>query len=213
MITINLYDYRRVLQQIAIQKQIVAILLAMTLVLVLCGLSWVVEKAFVGLLNDDVREIQTQVSALKPDYDAVQTMKREKVAFNKIITGIDNLRAQRGRTTEILEDIGRSLPEDVWLRGIRQMDMNAIKGKRIPFLFIDYEAQQKAKEDAPDDVFFEIKGSAKYDQSVVQFVELLENIPYFDHVVLLSTNQEWIGLEPIREFLIYSHVVLPEVKE
>lgn len=213
MITINLYDYRRVLQQIAIQKQIAAILLAMTLVLMLCGLSWVVEKAFVGLLNDDVREIQTQVSVLKPDYDAVQTMKGEKVAFNKIITGIDNLRAQRGRTTEILEDIGRSLPEDVWLRGIRQMDMNAIKGKRIPFLFIDYEAQQKAKEDAPDDVFFEIKGSAKYDQSVVQFVELLENIPYFDHVVLLSTNQEWIGLEPIREFLIYSHVVLPEVKE
>ncbi|TDJ58040.1 MAG: hypothetical protein E2O41_06910 [Nitrospina sp.] len=213
MITINLYDYRRVLQQIAIQKQIAAILLAMTLVLVLCGLSWVVEKAFVGLLNDDVREIQTQVSALKPDYDAVQTMKREKVAFNKIITGIDNLRAQRGRTTEILEDIGRSLPEDVWLRGIRQMDMNAIKGKRIPFLFIDYEAKEIAKEDAPDDVFFEIKGSAKYDQSVVQFVELLENIPYFDHVVLLSTNQEWIGLEPIREFLIYSHVVLPEVKE
>lgn len=213
MITINLYDYRRVLQQIAIQKQIAAILLAMTLVLVLCGLSWVVEKAFVGLLNDDVREIQTQVSALKPDYDAVQTMKGEKVAFNKIITGIDNLRAQRGRTTEILEDIGRSLPEDVWLRGIRQMDMHAIKGKRIPFLFIDYEAKKKAKEDAPDDVFFEIKGSAKYDQSVVQFVELLENIPYFDHVVLLSTNQEWIGLEPIREFLIYSHVVLPEVKE
>jgi len=213
MITINLYDYRRVLQQIAIQKQIAAILLAMTLVLVLCGLSWVVGKAFVGLLNDDVREIQTQVSALKPDYDAVQTMKREKVAFNKIITGIDNLRAQRGRTTEILEDIGRSLPEDVWLRGIRQMDMNAIKGKRIPFLFIDYEAKEIAKEDAPDDVFFEIKGSAKYDQSVVQFVELLENIPYFDHVVLLSTNQEWIGLEPIREFLIYSHVVLPEVKE
>lgn len=213
MITINLYDYRRVLQQIAIQKQIAAILLAMTLVLVLCGLSWVVEKALVGLLNDDVRGIQTQVSALKPDYDAVQTMKGEKVAFNKIITGIDNLRAQRGRTTEILEDIGRSLPEDVWLRGIRQMDMNAIKGKRIPFLFIDYEAQKKAKEDAPDDVFFEIKGSAKYDQSVVQFVELLENIPYFDHVVLLSTNQEWIGLEPIREFLIYSHVVLPEVKE
>ncbi len=213
MITINLYDYRRVLQQIAIQKQIAAILLAMTLVLVLCGLSWVVEKAFVGLLNDDVREIQTQVSALKPDYDAVQTMKGEKVAFNKIITGIDNLRAQRGRTTEILEDIGRSLPEDVWLRGIRQMDMKAIKGKGIPFLFIDYEAQKKAKEDAPDDVFFEIKGSAKYDQSVVQFVELLENIPYFDHVVLLSTNQEWIGLEPIREFLIYSHVVLPEVKE
>lgn len=213
MITINLYDYRRVLQQIAIQKQIAAILLAMTLVLVLCGLSWVVEKALVGLLNDNVREIQTQVSALKPDYDAVQTMKGEKVAFNKIITGIDNLRAQRGRTTEILEDIGRSLPEDVWLRGIRQMDMKAIKGKRIPFLFIDYEAQKKAKEDAPDDVFFEIKGSAKYDQSVVQFVELLENIPYFDHVVLLSTNQEWIGLEPIREFLIYSHVVLPEVKE
>lgn len=213
MITINLYDYRRVLQQIAIQKQIAAILLAMTLVLVLCGLSWVVEKAFVGLLNDDVREIQAQVSVLKPDYDAVQTMKGEKVAFNKIITGIDNLRAQRGRTTEILEDIGRSLPEDVWLRGIRQMDMKAIKGKRIPFLFIDYEAQKKAKEDAPDDVFFEIKGSAKYDQSVVQFVELLENIPYFDHVVLLSTNQEWIGLEPIREFLIYSHVVLPEVKE
>ena len=213
MITINLYDYRRVLQQIAIQKQIAAILLAMTLVLVLCGLSWVVEKAFVGLLNDDVREIQTQVSVLKPDYDAVQTMKGEKVAFNKIITGIDNLRAQRGRTTEILEDIGRSLPEDVWLRGIRQMDMHAIKGKRIPFLFIDYEAKKKAKEDAPDDVFFEIKGSAKYDQSVVQFVELLENIPYFDHVVLLSTNQEWIGLEPIREFLIYSHVVLPEVKE
>lgn len=213
MITINLYDYRRVLQQIAIQKQIAAILLAMTLVLVLCGLSWVVEKAFVGLLNDDVREIQTQVSVLKPDYDAVQTMKGEKVAFNKIITGIDNLRAQRGRTTEILEDIGRSLPEDVWLRGIRQIDMKAIKGKRIPFLFIDYEAKKKAKEDAPDDVFFEIKGSAKYDQSVVQFVELLENIPYFDHVVLLSTNQEWIGLEPIREFLIYSHVVLPEVKE
>ena len=147
---------------------------------------------------------------MKPDYYAIQVLKKEKTSFNKIIKGLDNLRAQRARTTEILEDIGRSLPDDVWLEGIRQMDMAAIKGQRIPFLFIDYEAKPKGKTEIQDDVFFEIRGSAQYDQSVVQFVELLENIPYFDHVVLLSTNQEWIGLEPIRNFLIYSHVVLPE---
>ena len=47
-------------------------------------------------------------------------------------------------------------------------------------------------------------------KALQMFVEFLENVPYFDHVVLLSTKQYWIGLEPIRKFSIYSHVVLPE---
>ena len=210
MITINLYDYRRVLQEIAIQKQFAAIMVGMMVIVVLCGVLWVGQKAQVGLLNGKVQAIQGQISALKPDYDIVQTLKGEKTAVSKIITGIDNLRAQRGRTTEILEDIGDSLPDDVWLESIQQMDMKAIKNQRVPFLFIDFNAKSNGKEEKPKDIFFAIKGSGKYDQSVVQFVELLENIPYFDHVVLLSTKQDWIGLEPIRQFSIYCHVVLSE---
>lgn len=214
MITINLYDYRRVLQEIAIQKQFAAIMVAMMTILLACGIFWIGQKALIGLLNGEVQEIQGQVSALKPDYDAVQTLKGEKTAISKIITGIDDLRAQRARTTEILEDIGSSVPDDVWLAGIRQMDMVAIKNREVPFLFIDYDAKPTGKEEEElEDVFFEIKGAGKYDQSIVEFVELLENVPYFDHVVLLSTRQEWIGLEPIRQFSIYCHVVLFEKNE
>ncbi len=213
MITINLYDYRRVLQEIAIQKQFAAIMLAMTVILVLCGILWVGQKTQLAFLSNEVQTLQDLINVLKPDYDIVQTLKDEKIAVGKIITGIDDLRAQRARTTEILEDIGNSLPDEVWLKGIRQMDMEAIKNQRIPFLFIDYDAKSTGKEEAPEDVFFEIKGTGKYDQSIVQFVQLLENVPYFDHVVLLSTNQEWIGLEPVRAFSIYCHVVLLQKKE
>ena len=139
MITINLYDYKRIVRDVGIQKQLAMVAAGSLIVLLICCGVWMFQKMWIWNTESELVEVQAEVVAATPDYNAVQQLKKQQGQYTKIITGINKLRSDQNRTTEFLEDIGQAVPEGAWLTSIRQMSMKEIKGKKVPFLFISYD--------------------------------------------------------------------------
>ena len=207
MITINLFDYKRIVRDVSIQKQLAMVAAGSLIVLLICSGVWMFQKMLIWKTEGELSEVKEKVVAATPDYNAVQHLKKQQGKYSKIITGIDKLRSDQARTTEFLEDMGQAVPQGVWLTSIRQMSMTEIKGKRVPFLFITYSKGKKAKKKGKEseDKFVELKGVGMGDQTVVHFLEQLRAIPYIDAVVLNSSKREWMGNEPVQKFEIYCH--------
>ena len=218
MININLLDYKRIAREVTIQKQLTKSVGIILFVIVVCGLHWMLKAAEISSLEGEIAEVEAQVAELSAEYNQVQSLRDQHGKLTTIITGIDDLRSRRSRTTEILEDVGRSLPEDIWLEKLDQMTLQEINGKRIPFIFLSQanangkKGKGKNNKEQSNDQFFELKGTARNEQSVVHFLEQLRAIPYLDHVLLYSTKHQLIGFEEVRKFVIYCHVLNPEEK-
>ena len=208
MITINLYDYKRIIREVGVQKQLAMVAAGSMIVLLICCGVWMFQKMLIWNTESNLAEVETQVAAATPDYNAVQQLKKQQGQYTKIITGIDKLRSDQARTTEFLEDVGQAVPEGVWLTSIKQTGMKEIKNKKIPFLFISYDKgskRGKKKEEESNDKFIELKGVGMGDQSIVHFLEQLRAIPYIDAVVLNSSSRTWMENEPVQKFDIYCH--------
>ena len=207
MITINLYDYKRIVRDVGIQKQLAMVAAGSLIVLLICCGVWMFQKMLIWNAESELAEVQAKVVAATPDFNAVQQLKKEQGQYSKIITGIDRLRSDQARTSEFLEDMGRAVPEGVWLTSIKQMVMAEIKNKKVPFLFISYAGPQGRvkKGEEPDDEFVELKGVAMGDQTIVHFLDQLRALPYIDAVVLHKSKRDWMDIQPVQKFEIYCH--------
>jgi len=217
MITINLYDYKRIVRDVGIQKQLAMVAAgSMIVLLISCG-TWMFQKMWIWNIESDLAEVETEVAAATPDYNAVQHLKKQQGQYTKIITGIDALRSDQARTTEFLEDMGQAIPEGIWLTSVKQMNLETIESKKIPFLFISYDdkkrkkrGKKKGKEGLDEDKFVELKGTAMDGQPIVHLLEQLRAIPYIDAVVLNSSKRAWMENQPVQNFEIYCHFLKPK---
>ena len=103
MITINLYDYKRVIRDVGIQKKVILVTAASTAVFIICLLVWGFQLIRIGVVESELAEVETKVATATPDYKAVQHLKKEQTQYTKIITGINKLRSDQARTTEFLK--------------------------------------------------------------------------------------------------------------
>ena len=208
MITINLYDYKRIVRDVGIQKQLAWVAAGSLIVVLLCCGVWMFQTMLIWSTESELAEVQKKVAQATPDYNAVQQLKKEQGQYQKIITGIDRLRSDQARTTEFLEDMGQAVPEGVWLTSMKQMVMAEIQNKKIPFLFISYgknAGRNKNKAKETDDEFVELKGIGMNDQTLVHFLEQLRALPYIDAVVLNTSKRLWMDNQPVQKFEIYCH--------
>ncbi|MDH5762849.1 MAG: hypothetical protein OEZ51_07700 [Nitrospinota bacterium] len=219
MITINLYDYKTIVRDVNIQKQLTMVVaVGMVTFLLGCGI-WMFQKMWIWKIEGELTEVESQVAAATPDYQAVQKLKKQQKKYTEIITGIDTLRANQAPTTQLLEDIGLAVPEGIWLTSIEQLEMDDVVKLKVPFLFIDYEdtknkgkKKSPKKEEGPQDVFIKLSGKGKNDQPIVHLLEQLRTLDYIDAVVLHSSKREWLENVPIQQFEIYCHFVKTESK-
>lgn len=212
MITINLYDYKRIIRDVGIQKQLAMVAAVGMITILIGGGIWMFQKMWIWKIESDLAEVTTQVAAATPDYNAVQKLKKQQGQYKKIITGIDKLRSNQARTTEFLEDMGRAVPEGVWLTSVKQMDLKEIKRKKVPFLFISYDDPTKKKRKKKGkqggesgDKFIELKGVGIDDQPIVHLLEQLRALSYIDAVVLSKSERQWMENQPVQKFRVYLH--------
>ena len=206
MITINLYDYKRIVRDVGIQKRVVGVGLGSFMIALICGLIILFQYAAYKSTESELAEVEKKVVDATPAYNAVQKLKKQQGKYLKIITGIDKLRSDQARTSEFLEDMGQAVPEGVWLTSIRQLGMKEIKSRKVPFLFISYEkGKANAKGKDSDDKFVELKGVGVGDSTVVHLLEQLRALPYIDAVMLNKSKRDWMGEQSVRKFEIYCH--------
>jgi Tfp pilus assembly protein PilN len=216
MITINLYDYKRIVRDVGIQKQLAMVLMVSLVVGLICVGVWMFQNMLIWNTQSELAEVETKVAAATPDFKVVQQLKKEQTQYTKIITGIDKLRTDQARTTEFLEDMGQAVPEGIWLTSVKQMDITEIKTKEIPFLFLDYAGKKPKKRKRPKkgeekeeelDQFVQLKGVGMDGKPIVHFLEQLRAISYIDAVVLHKSDRSWMENEPVQKFEIYCHFI------
>ena len=213
MITINLYDYKRLVRDVSIQKSLTWVTMGVTVSVLLCFMIWMFQNILIGGMESDLAEVEAEVAAATPDYNVVQKKKAQQKKYVEIITGIDKLRSSQAHTTEFLEDVGRAVPEGVWLKSVQQMNMEEIIKDEVPFLFIPYGDKKKMKNlnaKESEDKFIGLKGVASTDQPIVHFLEQIRALPYIDAVVLHESTREWIENVAVHEFAIYCHFLKPK---
>ena len=211
MITINLFDYKRVVTEVRVQQRITAAVALALAGLVLVGSYWGLQRIQVAQQKVQTEGIQKLVAGKEPKYNKVVAMKAEKKSVLGIIEKIDTLRNPEYETPQLMEDLSERIPEGVWLTSVRQVNLNDLRGMKVPVLFIsESKAKKKASNpkggEAVEHLFIELQGMAHVDQAIVRYMEQLEEVTYLDNVFLQSTRQKWIGLVEVREFKIYCHV-------
>ena len=208
MITINLFDYKRVVTEVRVQQRITAAVALALAGLVLVGSYWGLQRIQVAQQKVQTEGIQKLVAGKEPKYNKVVAMKAEKKSVLGIIEKIDTLRNPEYETPQLMEDLSERIPEGVWLTSVRQVSLNDLRGMKVPVLFIsESKAKKKASNpEAVEHLFIELQGMAHVDQAIVRYMEQLEEVTYLDNIFLQSTRQKWIGLVEVREFKIYCHV-------
>jgi Tfp pilus assembly protein PilN len=214
MITINLYDHQRIVTEVRVQKMISAAVFISLVGLVLVGAWWGIQRMQVNQQAEETANMEKQVADAKPHYTRVVGMKTEKKNVQGIIGKIDTLRNPEYETPQLMEDLSERIPEGVWLTSVQQKSLGDLKSLKVPVLFIQgdktkVKKSKKAKEEGPQHIFIELSGMAKFDQSIVRYMEQLEEVNYLDNVFLQKTEERWIGLERVRHFKIYCHVANP----
>ncbi len=211
MITINLFDYTRVVTEVRVQQRITAAVALVLAGLVLVGSYWGLQLIQVAQQKVQTEGIQKLVAGKEPKYNKVVAMKAEKKSVLGIIEKIDTLRNPEYETPQLMEDLSERIPEGVWLTSVRQVNLSDLRQMKVPVLFIsrskDKKKARKPKgEETVQHLFIELQGMAQVDQAIVRYMEQLEEVTYLDNVFLQSTRQKWIGLVEVREFKIYCHV-------
>lgn len=211
MITINLFDHKRIVTEVRVQQRITAAVALALAGLVLVGSYWGLQRVQVAQQKVETEKMQKLVASKEPKYNKVVAMKAEKKSVQGIIEKIDTLRNPEYETPQLMEDLSERIPEGVWLTSVRQVDLSELRRMKVPILFIagskDKKKTPKPKgKEAAKHLFIELRGMAQVDQAIVRYMEQLEEVTYLDNVFLLSTRQKWIGLVEVREFKIYCHV-------
>lgn len=213
MITINLFDHKRIVMEVRVQEWIISAIGLVVIGLLFIGAFWGISQTQVADIKSDADHLEQLVAGKEGPYKKVVAMQNEKKKVEGIISQIDGLRSQEYEVSQLMEDLSDSIPEGVWLNGLKQMSLEGLNGAGVPILFLlksedEKKKTAKKKKDgkAPSHLFIEITGFAVTDQSIVRYIELLEELDYLDNVFVHRTRHTQIGLEKARSFTIYCHV-------
>ncbi len=209
MIRINLYDYHRILQEITVQKGVVAALGLLLAGVLFSGVVFVTDQMRIASATEEAARLEAEVNKLRGKYNAVQALKKKQADLQSMIKSLAGLRQSEIPFTRLLLDVGEKVPSGLWLERIRRMDEKDLRRLKVPILFLDPPAPAKAgtkKKEGPKHLFIEFMGKAFSDREVARFMERIETLDYLDHVILQSSKTKWEKNEPIREFIVFAHV-------
>lgn len=219
MIRINLHDYRYELRKIEIQKRMVKCLAIIIAAIFLIIVSWLVEQASLDSIRSETRKLESQVAALQNQVKKVNDMEAKQNRMDTIIAGIEDLREKQMPASTIVRDLNMVVPEGLWLSSIIQRDEAELQNKDIPvIMFGDPDQKKKMKKrrkkkktEALPKEFVEVSGYALTEKEVADYMERLQELPYYETTFLYKSAQTVIGKQAVYHFIVYCYI--PEKEE
>ena len=219
MIRINLHDYHDELRKIEIQKRVVKSLAVVIVAIFFIMVSWLIEQARLDSIKSETRKLESQVAALKSQVEKVKKMEGKQRRLETIISGIERLREKQLPASTIVGDLNLILPEDLWLSGNAQRDLDYLKRKVKNFPTIMFgdpgkkkkKKRRKKKKGMVTKEFVEVKGFALTEDGATEYLKRLQKIPYYKTAFLYKLSQTYIGGQAVQKFIIYCY--MPEDKK
>ncbi len=217
MIRINLHDYRYELRKIEIQKRVVKCIAIIITAILLIIVSWLMEQVRLDSMRNETSKVKSQVAALQNQVKKVRAMEAKQNRMETIIKGIEGLREKQMPVGTIVSDLNMAIPDGLWLTSIIQRDSGELRSKSVPVIFFDDPAKKKKrkrrgkKKVKPKKEFVEVVGYALTEKEVVQYMQSLQKISYYETTFLHKSVQSIIGDQAIYKFTIYCY--MPEKKK
>jgi hypothetical protein len=215
MIYINLHDYREELRKIETQKRVVKATSAVCVIILLVLANWMVMQTQLDRVRGETQKLEMAVKALEPRVKAIQKMKTSKTRRENIVKGIDRLRSKQFPVGKIINDLNMAVPEGVWLEKVTQLTASKLANKKVPVILFGNPAlskkkkkrKRRGKKKANEAFeFIEITGKALNEKLIAEYINNLQNIPYYKLTFLQKSSQTIMGGYPIYSFTAYSYM-------
>jgi hypothetical protein len=214
MIYINLHDYREELKKIKTQKRVVKATSVVCIIIFLVLVNWIVMQTKLDRVREETQKMEMAVNNLEPRVKAIQKMKSSTLRREKIVDDIDRLRGTQFPVGKIINDLNIAVPEGVWLERVTQLTETKLKNKKVPVILFDNPAlsskqkkrNRKRKKKNEISEFIEISGKALNEQLIAEYINNLQEIPYYKLTFLHKSTQTIMGGYPIYSFTAYSYM-------
>ena len=214
MIYINLHDYREELRKIETQKNVVKATFVMCMIILLVLVNWIVMQNKLDIVRGETQKLEMAVKNLEPRIKAIQKMKSSKLRREKIVEDINRLRGTQFPAGKVINDLHVAVPEGVWLERITQLTATKLKNKKVPVILFGTptlskkKKKRKKKRKKKNEIseFIEISGKALNEQLIAEYINNLQEIPYYKLTFLHKSTQTIMGGSPIYSFTAYSYM-------
>ena len=214
MIYINLHDYREELRKIETQKRVVIATSVVCIIILLVLINWMVMQTKLDMVRGEIQKLEMAVKNLEPRVKAIQKMKSSKLRREKIVEDIDRLRGTQFPAGKVINDLHVAVPEGVWLERITQLTATKLKNKKVPVILFgnpvlsNKKKKRKRKRKKKNEIseFIEISGKALNEQLIAEYINNLQEIPYYKLTFLHKSTQTIMGGSPIYSFTAYSYM-------
>lgn len=174
MIRINLLPAREAKRRSAVRRQVV---LAACLLLAALGLGvwgYTVQAQQLTEHRDELARIEAELKRLESIIKEVQQFEAKKGLLERKVVAIEDIKTKQQRPARLLDEISRSLPEQLWVLSIRETASQVLQ----------------------------ISGKAFDNVGIAAFMENLERTTLFTNVELVESKSELLQGRQVVAFTV-----------
>jgi len=184
MIRINLLPAREARRRVELRRQFQVALV--TGLAVVGGGVWgyTLQNSALEARQQELAGIDQEIKRLEAVIKEVQQFETKKAQLDKKVGAIEDIKIKQRRPAQLLDDISRSLPDQMWLVSIK---------------------------DAGGGV--QISGKSFDNVGIAAFMENLERSASFGNVELVESKSELLQGRQVVAFTVVAHVIVLKKKE
>ena len=152
-------------------------------VILVIGITAVLERAKVSSLNRDVVELREEVRSIQPQVDRVRRLTAQREDLERRLDIIRSLDQGRFLSVRVMDNISRDVPRYCWLTSVQQMGLGGVT----------------------------ITGVTFSNLIVADFMMRLERSEMFANIDLAQTNKGQIDSREVMEFSITAQLTPNDV--
>ncbi|HEX2277656.1 MAG TPA: PilN domain-containing protein [Candidatus Tectomicrobia bacterium] len=173
MIRINLLPIRELQKQAQLRRQLYIFAAIAAVVLIGVGLTWVMDRRALAVLEEEKASFQAELERLKPVITEVSALEQREKLLHARLNTIQRLRGNQRGPVRVFDELSRNLPEQAWLEAI------------------DESAG-----------VYKVTGYALTNFAVADLLRNLQRSSEFTGVDLVSSEQVVMATQEIKKFII-----------
>jgi type IV pilus assembly protein PilN len=173
MIRINLLPIRELQKQAQLRQQLYIFTAITAVVLIGVGLTWVMDRRALAVLEEEKASFQAELERLKPIIAEVNALEQREKLLHARLNTIQRLRGNQRGPVRVFDELSRNLPEQAWLEAIDESEG-----------------------------VYKVAGYALTNFAVADLLRNLQRSSEFTGVDLISSEQVVMARQEIKKFII-----------
>ena len=184
MIRINLLPAREARRRFELRRQL-QVAIVVVLAAVGAGVwGYTSQNSDLVTRRQELAGIEEEIKRLEEVVKEVQKFETKKALLDKKVGAIEDIKIKQRRPARLLDEISRSLPEQMWLVSIRDAGAG-----------------------------LQISGKSFDNVGIAAFMENLERSPSFGNVELVESKSELLQGKQVVAFTVVAHIAVSKKKE